>query len=168
MPLARRTSACATRVSCLTYSTIWLYCDFTRTASSPSRGASAKDAKVAGITQAYWINFARTGDPNGKGLPKWPAFKDVATGPVLHLSENPAPGDSLGPDRVKLYRALYERSRWPRTERGPFQDRSRPASPRSAASRNSVGPAPQACGSGVRSGSVRGTPACRHVAHLER
>ena len=29
-----------------------------------------------------WINFARKGDPNHAGLPKWPVF-DPAQGPVM-------------------------------------------------------------------------------------
>jgi para-nitrobenzyl esterase len=77
--------------------------------SSPQLAlASAPDINLARTVSAYWINFAKTGDPNGAGLPRWPVFENVANGPVLHIAESPAPGDSLGPDKTKLYQTLYD------------------------------------------------------------
>ena len=35
---------------------------------------TAGDRKLAGEMSSYWVNFAKFGDPNGPGLPPWPAF----------------------------------------------------------------------------------------------
>jgi para-nitrobenzyl esterase len=35
---------------------------------------TAQDQAVSRMVQSYWVNFARTGDPNGAGLPAWPRF----------------------------------------------------------------------------------------------
>jgi para-nitrobenzyl esterase len=35
------------------------------------------EAAVAEMIQQYWVNFAKTGNPNAKGLPYWPAFDDT-------------------------------------------------------------------------------------------
>ena len=34
------------------------------------------ESAVAEIMQQYWVNFAKTGNPNAKGLPYWPTFDD--------------------------------------------------------------------------------------------
>jgi len=41
---------------------------------SAGRGGAPtpEDQAVARMAQSYWVNFARTGDPNSAGLPTWP------------------------------------------------------------------------------------------------
>jgi para-nitrobenzyl esterase len=45
------------------------------------------DKKLADEMSSYWVNFATTGDPNGKNLPKWPVFKTAKNEVVMSLGD---------------------------------------------------------------------------------
>lgn len=47
---------------------------------------TAWDRELSGKIQQYWVNFAKTGDPNGSNLPVWPRY-DRATEQTLDLGD---------------------------------------------------------------------------------
>ena len=55
----------------------------------PSRPWEDADRKLADVMSSYWANFAATGNPNGKGLPKWPGY-DAKSDPAMEF------GDQIG------------------------------------------------------------------------
>ena len=53
----------------------------------------AVDRELADAVSSYWANFAARGDPNGDGLPTWPAY-EAAPHAVMVL------GESIGPRQM--------------------------------------------------------------------
>jgi para-nitrobenzyl esterase len=51
------------------------------------------DAKISAAMQGAWVQFAKTGDPNGSGLPKWPAFSNNES--YLEFGDTIAPKTGL-------------------------------------------------------------------------
>jgi len=43
----------------------------------PAMPWRAEDRAISDAMVGYWTNFAKTGDPNGPGLPAWPKFSDA-------------------------------------------------------------------------------------------
>ncbi len=60
---------------------------FDNAIGSERRPYTETDQQLADQIAAYWVNFARSGDPNGEGLPEWPEYDADAEG-YLELGES--------------------------------------------------------------------------------
>ena len=77
---------------------------FMNTLSMSDRPFTDADHKIADMMSSYIVNFVKTGDPNGKGLPRW---EPVGDGPeVMEVGDKTAPVPLAG-DAAKY--AFFEK-----------------------------------------------------------
>jgi para-nitrobenzyl esterase len=67
----------------------------------PPPPPTPEDKEVARMMNAYWVNFARTGDPNGNGLPKWPVYSPK-TNQILDVQSDGKPVGKTDPRKARL------------------------------------------------------------------
>jgi para-nitrobenzyl esterase len=69
-----------------------------------------EDRKVSAMMADYWTNFAKTGNPNGPGLPVWPQYHSGDGYQVMHLSADP--GAAPDADRARYEFLDHLNSPW--------------------------------------------------------
>jgi para-nitrobenzyl esterase len=78
------------------------------TQASVDRPWSERDRELSDQIQRYWTNFAKTGDPNGAGLPQWPRH-GTSDKNVLELGDTTGPIGVLEPERKAAFDAYLSK-----------------------------------------------------------
>jgi len=67
----------------------------------PAYGVPDRDISAA--MQQYWTNFAKTGNPNGAGMPKWPKYDASVQGYMEFTDSGPVPREGLRRQFCRIY-----------------------------------------------------------------
>lgn len=83
---------------------------------NPSNPQTTKtDLEISDAMSTYWTNFAKYGNPNGKGVPEWPAFSDKNP-VVMYFSQTPHTGPVPGAKSLEVLDAYFKWRRSPEGE----------------------------------------------------
>jgi para-nitrobenzyl esterase len=74
--------------------------------SAPPRPYTQTDRMVSAVASAYLVNFATRGDPNGHGLPNWPAFVNNSS-QLMYLGDVIRPGPLPNAAGIGFYDSFY-------------------------------------------------------------
>jgi para-nitrobenzyl esterase len=72
----------------------------------PGGAPRPEDLALSDLIQAYWINFAESGDPNGPGLPNWPNFTEKDQN-VLYFDTSASAKPIPNLEKLKAFDAYY-------------------------------------------------------------
>lgn len=88
---------------------------------------SADDTTLARVMSAYWVNFAKTGNPNGPAVPRWESYGK--SGNYQSIGHRIGAGSDTLPRRIAPFVAALERraSGTPTRGESPFASPVRPA-----------------------------------------
>ena len=76
----------------------------------PPRPWQEVDRALSAAMTSYWINFAIHGDPNGEGLPPWPAY-ETARDTVLTLGDTIEARSGVNCQGVDLFDIYWDKVR---------------------------------------------------------
>ena len=83
------------------------------TIDAPGIDWSADDRAISNAMIGYWTNFAKSGNPNGPGLPEWAAFESGQQQSMHFGQTAPASGTVSSLSNLALFDAYYESRRRP-------------------------------------------------------
>ena len=66
----------------------------------------SEDRAMSDLMSSYWVNFAKTGDPNGPGLPPWPAFTESSQ-TVMHFDAESGARPAPNMTQIKAIDAYF-------------------------------------------------------------
>jgi len=75
-------------------------------AFGPAGPPLPSDVPLSQQMQSYWVNFAKSGDPNGPGLPHWPAFS-VSSPQVMYLDAESHAGPVPNLNKLEVIDAYF-------------------------------------------------------------
>jgi len=76
----------------------------------PTQTWTDADTKLADQMSTYWANFIMTGNPNGKGLPQWPEYKNLTAGKVMVFGDGQPQVETATPAaKLQFFTAAYQR-----------------------------------------------------------
>jgi para-nitrobenzyl esterase len=69
---------------------------------------TAEDRRLAGIMSSYWVNFAKSGNPNVDGLPEWLRYKPGGAGRLMQLGKDVGMVEEARRDRYEFFDRYYQ------------------------------------------------------------